>query len=183
MRCVNKAVVRERHPIPTTREMLVGLQVAKAFSKLDLKQSFHQIELDEETRDVTTFVTPFGLYRYKRLTMKLNSAPEQFQYTVQTTLSGSDGVKKLADDIILHRKNSEEHDKRLLAFLRRLRDVGLTLNLRKCQFHLSSIKFLGFIASDKGVSADPEKIEAVLKFTRLENASDCKSFIGLVNFV
>jgi len=118
MRCVNKAVVREPHSILTTREMLVGLQGAKVFSKLDLKQSFHQIELDEETCDVTTFVTPFGLYRYKRLTMELNSAPAQFQYTVQTILSGLDEVQNLADDIILHRRNSEEHDKRLLALLR-----------------------------------------------------------------
>jgi len=114
MRCVNKAVVREHHLIHTTKEMLVGLQGAKVFSKLDLKQSFHQIELDEETCDVTKFVTLFGLYRYKRLTMGLNSAPEQFQYTVKTKLLRLHGIQNLADDIILHRRNSEEHDKRLL---------------------------------------------------------------------
>jgi len=180
---VKKAIVRERHPIPTTKEMLVGLQSAKVFSKLDLKQGFHQIVLDESCRDVTTFITPFGLFRYKRLTMGLNSAPEQFQYIIQTVLSGLEGVQNLADDIILYANNRAEHDKRLRALLTRLRDVGLTLNPRKCQLRLSSIRFLGYVISEEGVSPDPQKVDSIVKFSAPENVSDCRSFMGLVNFV
>ena len=183
MRLANKAIVRERHPIPTTKEMLTGLQGAKVFSKLDLKQGFHQIELDEGSRDVTTFITPFGLFRYKRLSMGLNCAPEQFQYVIQTALSGLAGVQNLADDIILHAKDRAEHDIRLRALLARLQEVGLTLNPRKCAFRLNSIKFLGYVVSEDGVSPDRQKVESILNFSKPENVSDCRSFLGLVNFV
>ena len=84
MRQANRAIARERHPLPTTKEMLANLEGGKVFSKLDMNQGFHQIELDEDSRPITTFSTPFGLYRYKRLTMGVNASPEYFQYIVQT---------------------------------------------------------------------------------------------------
>ncbi|XP_044182144.1 uncharacterized protein K02A2.6-like [Acropora millepora] len=67
MRCANKAIIRERHPIPTIDEVLEDKQEASVFSKLDLKWGYHQIELSEESRIFTTFVTHKGLFRYKRL--------------------------------------------------------------------------------------------------------------------
>ena len=67
MRQANTAIIRERHPIPTVDEVLHDLNQSKLFSKLDIKWAFHQIELDEESRPITTFVTHKGLYRYKFL--------------------------------------------------------------------------------------------------------------------
>lgn len=183
MRRVNEAVVRERHPIPTVRDMLSNLEGAKVFSKLDLKQGFHQIELAENSRDVTTFVSPFGLFRYKRLSMGLNAAPEIFQYAVQKALAGLSGVQNLADDIILWGSSKEEHDQRAHALMQRLGSVGLTLNPSKCAFGLKSVKFLGFIVSTEGISADPRKVQSILSFGKPANQTDCRSFLGLVNFV
>lgn len=124
MRLANKAIVRERHPIPTTREVLLDMQGSKLFPTLDLKQGFPQIELEEGSRDITTFTTPFGLFRYKRLSMGLNSAPKQFQYLIQKALAGLEGVQNMADDIILYAKDREQHDIRLMALLRRLQELG-----------------------------------------------------------
>ena len=67
MRQVNTAVIRERYPIPTIEESLQDLNRDAVFSKLDLKWGYHQIELDEKSRELTTFTTHGGLYRYKRL--------------------------------------------------------------------------------------------------------------------
>ena len=183
MRRVNEAIVRERHPIPTVRDMVANLEGAQVFSKLDLKQGFHQVELEEGSRDVTTFVSPFGLYRYKRLTMGLNAAPELFQYAIQKTLLGLEGVQNMADDLIVWGKDQKEHDGRLHALMQRLREVGVTLNPSKCSFGVSSVRFLGFIISDKGISPDPEKVKSILCFRDPDNQTDCRSFLGLVNFV
>ena len=67
MRKGNEAIIRERHPIPTVDDILYQLNGSKVFSKLDLKWRLHQIELEQQSRIVTTFITHKGLYRYKRL--------------------------------------------------------------------------------------------------------------------
>ena len=58
---------RERYPIPTIEEVLYDLKGATVYSKIDLKWGFHQVELEEDSRDITTFVTHRGLYKYRRL--------------------------------------------------------------------------------------------------------------------
>ena len=65
MRIPNKAILRERHPSPTTEDLIKKLNGAAYFSKLDLSSGYHQLELDEDSRDITTFATHEGLKRYK----------------------------------------------------------------------------------------------------------------------
>lgn len=76
MRQTKTAVERERFPMPTIEETLVDINGAKVFSKLNLKWGFHQLELEEASRPVTTFATHTGLYRYKGLMFGVTSAPE-----------------------------------------------------------------------------------------------------------
>ena len=67
MRQANHAILRQKHPVPTVEETLQEISEAEVFSKLNLKMVFHQIELHPDSRDITTFAAPDGLYRYKRL--------------------------------------------------------------------------------------------------------------------
>lgn len=76
MRMANEAIERERYQIPTIEEVLQELNGSAVFSKLDLKWDFHQVELDEEFRKITTFISHMGIIRYKRLIFGINSAPE-----------------------------------------------------------------------------------------------------------
>ena len=80
----NEAVERERFPVPTIEETLLEMNESKVFSKLDLKWGFHQLELSEESQPITTFAMHMGLYRYKRLMLGVTSAPEIYQYTIQS---------------------------------------------------------------------------------------------------
>ena len=61
----NQAIERERHPVPTVEDLIVDLNGATVFSKIDLNQGRHKLELDEESRSITTFATHIGLFRYK----------------------------------------------------------------------------------------------------------------------
>nr|CAH7764201.1 unnamed protein product [Callosobruchus chinensis] len=67
MRRANRAILRENHPLPTMNTFLPKLRKARFFSKLDVKQAFHQIEISPRSRHITTFITHKGLFRYKRL--------------------------------------------------------------------------------------------------------------------
>lgn len=100
MRLANEAIKIVRHPIPTVEDVSFELNGAKYFSKLDLSQAYHQLELDEASRYITTFCTHSGLFRYKPLNYGTNAATEIFQYTLQAQLQGLKGVKNIADDIV-----------------------------------------------------------------------------------
>ena len=102
MRRANEAIERERHPIPTIEEVLHDLNGSTVFSKLDLRWGFHQVELDPESRQITTFITHRGLFRYKRLMFGINSAPEKYQKIVKDALIGFKGVKNIAEDLVIH---------------------------------------------------------------------------------
>ena len=182
MRMANKAILRERHPIPTVDDILHNLNGSTTFSKLDLKWGFHQIELDESSRHITTFVTHKGLYRYKRLSFGVNSAPELYQHIIQQVVSGCEGVHNIHDDIIVHGSSMEEHDARLHKALEHLREEGLTLNQEKCVFRMSELTFMGYLLSSKGIGPTESRVEAVRNAKEPQNAGEVRSFLGLVNF-
>ena len=144
MRQVNPMIEPERHVIPNVEELFEDMAGATKFSKVDLTAGFHQLLLDEESRSLTTFHTHQGLMRYKRLCFGVNSAPEQFQYAIQQTLQGLEGVRNIADDIIVWGKSQEEHDTHLEALMERLSENNLTLNAAKCKFNEDSIWFYGY---------------------------------------
>ena len=131
MRAANTAIKRVCHAIPTVRDISLDLNGAKYFSKLDMSQAYHQLELTPSSRKITTFTTHAGLYRFKLLNFGTNSAAEIFQNTLKQLLQGIDGVRNIADDIIIFGSKHEEHNKALEECLLRLETHGLTLNLSK----------------------------------------------------
>ena len=156
--------------------------VSIVFSKLDLKWGFHQIMLSEDSRHVTTFVTHRGLYRYRRLMFGITSAPEKYQQIIRDVLRKCDGVANIADDLIVYGRGVKEHDKRLFAVLDRLREVGLTLNGKKCEFRLSKLTFFGHELTHRGVNPSEEKVAAIQDATPPKDASEVRSFMGLVQY-
>ena len=182
MRRANEAVVRERHPIPTVDEVLYDLNGSNIFSKLDLKWGFHQVELAEKSREITTFVTYKGLYRYKRLMFGISSAPELYQHIIQQVLIGCEGASNIHDDIIVHGRTVEEHDCRLRQTLQRIQEKGLTLNKEKCTFRMTELTFMGYLLSHKGIGPTASRVKAVLDAKEPQSASEVRSFLGLVNF-
>ena len=79
MREANHAIEREKYTMPTLKDFKAEVNGAKFFSKVDLKQAYHELELHEESRFITTFTTHEGLYQYKRLNYVANSAAGIFQ--------------------------------------------------------------------------------------------------------
>ena len=178
----NRAIKRIRHIIPTIDELRHDVNGAKVFSKLDLKHGFHQLELDEDSRDITTFSTHVGLFRYCRLNFGTNSAPEIFHEELRKKLEGIPGVRNIHDDILVTGKNVEDHNRNLKATFQRLRDSSLTLKRSKCSFSQKSIKFFGLVFSEDGISPDPDKVDALQNLRALTNQTQLRSFLGMTNY-
>ena len=182
MRNANKAIRRERHCMPSIEELIVELSGAKVFSKLDLNQGYNQLELDEESRYITTFATHLGLRRYTRLFFGINSAAEVFNETIKKTLCGLNGTINISDDILIFGRDQTEHDQNLIETLNRLRDCGLTLNKSKCELNKTSVEYFGHVFNAQGVSASPTKLNTIKSIESPKSASELRSLLGLTNY-
>jgi len=183
MRRANEAVIRVRHPMPTFDELLLEMNGSTVFSKLDLKMGYHQLLLKPESREITTFATHHGVWRYKRLMFGISSAPETYQNVIQQTLSCLPGVVNMSDDIVVHAATKAEHDVRLNKVFQRLQESGLTLNKEKCIFSANEIEFLGHKLSSAGIEPGKAKVRAVVDAIEPKNAAEVYSFLGLVSYV
>jgi len=151
------------------------------FTKLDANSGFWQIPLAEESALLTTFITPFGRFCFNRLPFGITSAPEHFQRRMAEILQDVEGVVCLMDDVLVHGKSQEEHDRRLMVVLQKLQDAGLTLNQKKCEFSKSRVKFLGQIVDHAGVRPDPDKVAAIVHLRTPTCVGDIRRFLGTTN--
>ena len=178
---LNRSVRRERHPLPAVEQSLAQLAGARVFTTLDANSGFWQIPLDRQSALLTTFITPFGRYCFHRLPFGITSAPEHFQRRMSDILTDLDGVVCMMDDVLIHGCTPEEHDARLEKVLQRLHDTGLTLNLQKCQFSQSEVKFLGQVVNKDGIHPDPDKVRAIQEVQPPKTVSDTRRFLGMCN--
>ena len=181
MRVPNAAIKRTRHIMPTIDDLLMRLNGSTVFTKLDLNQGYHQLELDEQSRNITTFSTHVGLRRYKRLNFGVTSAAEIFQNIIAETISDIPHAINSSDDILVDGVDQKSHDETLEKVLQRLKERGFTLNKPKCLFSQSSIEFYGFIFGKDGISADPKKVQSVNQMSPPTNQKEVRSFLGMIN--
>lgn len=175
MRQANKAVLRENYPLPTFDTVMTKLQNAKYSSRLDLENAYHQIELAEESRPITTFITHKGIFRYKRLMFGVNSAPEIFQRVFENLLTICRNCINYLDDIIVYGSTEEEHDTCLAQVLKIFQNNNVRLNKTKTLTKVKQLEFLGHKLSDKSIEADQKKIKTILEFRTPVNKEETRS--------
>ena len=105
-----------------------------------------------------------------------------FQETIRNLIRDIPGTRNLSDDVIVFRKDQQDHDIALEATFKRLHEKGVTLNREKCEFSKDQIAFYGLVFTDKGVKPDPPKIEAVQKISAPQNVSEVRSFLGMMKY-
>ena len=98
---LNQAIQRKRYPLPTIEDVATRLHRAKVFTKLDVRNGFWHIKLDDSLSYLTTFNTPFGRYRWKRMPFGIRSAQEIFQRRMHELIEGMPHVEVVADDFVV----------------------------------------------------------------------------------
>ncbi|GFR81911.1 transposon Ty3-G Gag-Pol polyprotein [Elysia marginata] len=151
---LNKAVLREVHPLSSVDDDLARLAGSRVFTKLDARGGFWQMPLDPQTRLLRTFLTPFGRFCMNRLPFGISSALEIFQIRMSDILCDIEGVICHMDDILVHAPTQSVHDDRVRIVLQRLQEAGLTLN-EKCAFSKPSVRFLGHIIDGQAQKKKP----------------------------
>jgi hypothetical protein len=185
-RRLNKKTIPDKHPLPRVQASLDSLGGSKFFSVLDQTRAYHQGYIAEEDRHKTAFITPWGLYQWVRIPFGLTNAPAAFQRYMEGMVG--EFRDKFAipylDDVIVYSGTFEDHLCELRKVLQRCRERGLKLNLSKCDFFKSEVKFLGRIVSKDGYRMDDDNIKAAvaLKHFVPKTVSDIRHILGLIGY-
>ncbi|XP_055633129.1 uncharacterized protein LOC129773540 [Toxorhynchites rutilus septentrionalis] len=183
MRAPNKAIKREDFRLPLLDEMKVKLHGSAYFTKLDLNNAFCRLELHSESRDLTTFISENGMFRFTRLMFGVNCAPEIFQREMTRILEGVENIIVYIDDVLVFAKTLEELRKTVTRVLKIFKTNNLTLNAKKCEFDRTAIKFLGHELDKEGFHVDEEKIKSIRNFREPTTVSELRSFLGLASYI
>ena len=180
---------RCHYPIPTIEEVLPGLAKAKLFSKVDCKNGYWQVKLDEESSMLTVFNTPFGRYKWNRMPFGISPAGEIFQRRLDQAIEGLEGVSTVADDILIIgvgetlEEAAEDHDQKMVALLKRCRESNVKLNKDKMELKKTSMPYIGHLLTSDGVRADPSKVEAILNMKAPGDVTGVRQIMGTVNYL
>lgn len=181
-RDLNKALRRPHHPMKTIEEVISDIPGATMFSTIDAKSGFWQIPLSPESKQYTTFNTPFGRYRFARLPFGLNSSSEVFQRIMEQLFSGYP-CSIIVDDILVWGANRQEHDENLQKVLERCSEINLKLNKKKCQFRVPEVSYVGHLLTSSGVKPDPAKIVAITEMPAPDDKKALQRVLGMTNYL
>lgn len=183
-RALNRKTIKQHYPLPCMEDQMNRLSGNSYFCTLDLASGYYQIELAEQAKPKTAFVTPDGQWEFNRMPFGLANAPAVFQRTVNKalgTLRFNTAVAYM-DDVLVPSATVEEGLERLELIFKRLREFNLTLKPSKCFFFQTCVEFLGFEVTEKGIKPGNKKIEAVKSFPVPKNVHNVRQFLGLASF-
>jgi len=183
-RQLNKLTIKNKYPLPRIDDLMDQLHGAAVFSKIDLRSGYHQIRVKSGDVQKTAFRSRYGHYEYVVMPFSVTNAPALFMDYMNRIFRPflDKFVVVFIDDILIYSRTHEEHAEHLRTVLGILREKQLYAKLSKCEFWMTTVQFLGHVITAQGISVDPSKVEAVLKWERPRSATEIRSFVGLAGY-
>ena len=183
-RVVNEKSVKQVWPVPSFSQCAELFSNLKYMSTVDLNSGYWQIEMDENDRDKTAFITECGLYEYKRMPFGLTNAPATFMRAMTLVLQGLQWKEVIfyLDDVCIIGRSFHHHLLNIRETLTRFRQYNLKLKPRKCVFFQIELTFLGRLVGRNGVSMTHEAVEKVQNWPVPKCTKEVESFLGFANY-
>ena len=182
-RRLNSVTVPDPYYMCTLEEILEKVGNSGCLSKLDLSKGYYQIGIEEESKDKTAFVTPFGKYRFNRMPFGLRNAPAIFQRTIEEVLRGCfEFSAPYIDDILVFSDNGGDHAGHLREVFKALSDNGLTVKLEKCEFGRTHLEYLGHRIGNGQVAVPSHRASAMKDFLLPKTRTQLRSFLGSMSY-
>lgn len=182
-RGLNTLTIPDAYPSLNVDQILRSLPQAKYITGLDMTQAFHQIEIAKEDRGKTAFAVDNRFYCYKRAVMGFRNSPADLTKMLDNIFHDmTPSVYHYVDDFIILSSTFDEHIRTLEEVARRLKAHNLTISREKSSFCHKRLSFLGYILTEKGLEANPDRIQPILTYKRPETVKDVRRLVGLANW-
>lgn len=184
-RPLNKLVEQDRYPLPVIESQLEKLQGKQYFTSLDLANGFYHIDLEENSKKYTAFVTEDGLYEFNKLPFGYVNSPAVFVRYINRILSDFIKAKEIIvfiDDILIATQTKTQHLEILKRVLIRLSECRVKLQLGKCKFLKTSIEYLGYYITHNRISLADKHISTIKEYPLPIDRKSLHRFIGLVSY-
>ena len=178
----NKCIIPERYPLPTMEELTEKLAGSTIFSKIDLLWGYLQLELSEDRRNLTAFVSHVGVFRYRSTPFGIASGPSAFHQVIRTILKDLDGCTSILDDILVYGRTVEEHDRRLGLVLQKLSDVNATVRKDKCVIGAAEVEFNGHRINASGILPLRSNVDALLRIPSPTDVKQLSRFLSTATY-
>lgn len=181
-RRLNLKTLPDRYPLPNLSDCVQNLIKSRCFTNLDLVRAFHNTPVFEDHRKKTAVVSCAGFYEYRRMPFGLRNAPATFQRFVDNILHDLPYVFTYTDDILVFSETEEQHYEHLNEIFARLVKNRLSLNVKKSQFCMPEVRFLGFKITKDGYLPQEDRIQRIKEMVRLKTIVALRRVIGMFNY-
>ncbi len=183
-RPLNKITKKDTYPLPRIDDLLEKIQHKTFFSSFDMASGYYSVELEEDSKEKSAFVSKVGLYEWNVMPMGLCNSPKTYQRMMDEILLNLDWTSgaNFIDDVAIGSDTFEVHFQDISKFFERIRKHGLQLKLAKCKLFKKRIVFLGHTISKDGVGPEAAKVEAVQKIRSPSNINEVRTFLGLTGY-
>ncbi|XP_068229908.1 uncharacterized protein [Palaemon carinicauda] len=181
-RRVNSVTVKDAYPLPRIADIIDSVSNSKYLTQIDLLKGYYQIKLTDRTREISAFITPFGLFEYRVLPFGMTNAPATFQRMVHEVTRGLEGVYVYLDDIVIASISWDEHLKILRELFKRLLEANLVINLAKSSFGKAKVTYLGHVIGSGSILPKDTNVKAITSFPTPSDKKELKTFLGMVSY-
>jgi hypothetical protein len=177
---LNKACPKVPYPLPRIDQIVDSTVGCETLSFLDAYSGYHQIKMKESDQLATSFITPFGMYCYTTMPFGLRNASASYQRCMSHVFGEHIGrtVEAYIDDIVVKTRKASDLLSDLETTFKCLRAKGVKLNPEKCVFGIPRGILLGFIVSERGIEANPEKIAAITNMGPIKDLKGVQRVMG-----
>ncbi len=182
-RGLNEVTTLQRHYMPTLEELLDRAGASKVLTMLDLTAGFQQVAIEPDQRDLMTFGSPKGRFRFRRMPFELKNAPAQFQMVVDKVLEECRAFASCyIDDTLVFSDDWESHLEALRLVFKCLSEAGLTVKKRKCCFGRNRLRYSGHWIGNEELRVPRDRVEALASYGKPKRKRQLKSFLGVIGY-